>query len=100
MFSYKVWIAGMSKTSKFAALENIATCCSTDQCSVFFALLTTTLGLYLATLVRKHHAWYLYPDNLPEKTNSYSLCSGSLCLVDACRGRRLSHTVLGGAPFS
>ena len=25
-----------------------------------FALLTTTLGLYLATLVRKHHAWYLY----------------------------------------
>ena len=26
-----------------------------------FALLTTILGLYLATLIRKHHAWYLYP---------------------------------------
>ena len=25
-----------------------------------FALLTTTLGLYLATFVRNHHAWYLY----------------------------------------
>ena len=39
MFWYKVWIAGMSKTSKFVGLENIATCCRTDLCSVFLSFL-------------------------------------------------------------
>ena len=27
-----------------------------------FVLLTTTLGVYLATFVRNNHAWYLYTD--------------------------------------